>query len=264
MLKLGRKGRDPVDHRDFKFGLTQEALQLVDAPAVFDGRENFPEITNFIKEQQFQDCVFNTMAGSSEYLQLQLLKKLRKNPFQFGMKVEPISRLFLYYNGRVIDGDVEQDAGSFLRTGVMTLRKYGICRESVWEYGTAHLYTKPSDAAYQEAADHQVPTGYRVNHRDIEEIKKSVCLGYPVPFGADLYSSFSHIGSNGKVSVPDINKEDILGGHAMWVIGYNDDLKIAIVMNSWGKSFGDQGFCYFPYEYLCGDLCSDFWSVRLE
>ena len=40
------------------------------------------------------------------------------------------------------------------------------------------------------------------------------------------------------------------GGHAMCVIGYDDDLQGGAfqIMNSWGQEWGDRGFCWIRYD----------------
>jgi C1A family cysteine protease len=55
--------------------------------------------------------------------------------------------------------------------------------------------------------------------------------------------------------------ETDLGGHAMCCVGYDMEKQMFIVRNSWGTEWGDNGYCYFPFEYLVyfGD---DFWTVR--
>ena len=38
-------------------------------------------------------------------------------------------------------------------------------------------------------------------------------------------------------------------------VGYNDRQKCFIIRNSWGTSWGDRGYAYVPYDYICN---SDF------
>jgi dCTP deaminase len=45
------------------------------------------------------------------------------------------------------------------------------------------------------------------------------------------------------------------------VVGYNDATQRFIVRNSWGL-WGDKGYCYMPYSYLCNmQLADDFWTA---
>lgn len=37
----------------------------------------------------------------------------------------------------------------------------------------------------------------------------------------------------------------------MVIVGYSDDTKFFVVRNSWGEEFGDKGYCYIPYSYIC-------------
>src|SRR5207248_10963119 len=61
------------------------------------------------------------------------------------------SRLFIYYNERVIEGT---DAGAMLRDGIKTVAKKGACPEPMWPYLIARFKTKPSAACYAEGAKH--------------------------------------------------------------------------------------------------------------
>jgi C1A family cysteine protease len=48
----------------------------------------------------------------------------------------------------------------------------------------------------------------------------------------------------------------------MLVIGYNDLSKRYLVMNSWGKEWGKNGYCYIPYSYLHDtNLTFDRWII---
>ena len=36
----------------------------------------------------------------------------------------------------------------------------------------------------------------------------------------------------------------------MVICGYNDEARFFVVRNSWGRKFGDKGYCYIPYGYV--------------
>lgn len=58
--------------------------------------------------------------------------------------------------------------------------------------------------------------------------------------------------------------EQVLGGHAVVAVGYDDDDRVFISRNSWGDGWGDAGYFYMPYAYLLDDnLSDDFWTIRL-
>ena len=52
------------------------------------------------------------------------------------------------------------------------------------------------------------------------------------------------------------------GGHAILIVGFDDNRQLFIVRNSWGADWGDRGYCYFPYSYvLDSNYASQFWAL---
>lgn len=95
-------------------------------------------------------------------------------------------------------------------------------------------------------------------------MKQTLATGYPFVFGFSVYESFeSHtVAKTGIVPMPN-KTEHLLGGHAVMAVGYDDNKQTFIVRNSWGTTWGNQGYCYMPYDYLSNPtLASDFWTVR--
>ena len=81
-------------------------------------------------------------------------------------------------------------------------------------------------------------------------------------FGFDVFSSFDKIGSDGIMPVPNKTKEKFLGGHCVVAGGYDNDKECFIVRNSWGPSWGDNGYFYIPYSVMVDSSTSDFWVVN--
>jgi C1A family cysteine protease len=58
--------------------------------------------------------------------------------------------------------------------------------------------------------------------------------------------------------------EQVVGGHAVLAVGYDDKNQWFIVRNSWGVDWGMNGYFTLPYQYLLEpNLSDDFWTVRL-
>ena len=53
------------------------------------------------------------------------------------------------------------------------------------------------------------------------------------------------------------------GGHAVVFTGYDDVKKLLQFQNSWGESWGDNGYGYLPYAYVDKGYADDFWTIRL-
>lgn len=174
------------------------------------------------------------------------------------------SRLFLYYNERARDGDVPEDGGSTLSCGVETLHSKGLASDKAWPYVPEKFTVKPTEEAYQEATAHKVSVSAHVI-QEMKALKACLASGYPMVVGIMLYNSFEseEVAKTGLVPMPDTDKEELLGGHAVALVGYDDERKVWIMRNSWGSSWGHDGYFFLPYEYLLTDsnLASDFWVV---
>jgi C1A family cysteine protease len=71
------------------------------------------------------------------------------------------------------------------------------------------------------------------------------------------------VARTGKVPAPNKKNERILGGHALSLVGYDDEAQVYHVANSWGSNWGTDGFCTIPYEYVHDkDDTGDFWTAR--
>ena len=43
---------------------------------------------------------------------------------------------------------------------------------------------------------------------------------------------------------------EMQGGHAMTIIGYNDETRLFKTLNSWGPEWSDKGCCFMFYEHI--------------
>jgi C1A family cysteine protease len=112
---------------------------------------------------------------------------------------------------------------------------------------------------------HQITQYQRVDNRSVEAIKTPLAEGHPVVFGFSVYDSFEsdQVAKDGVVPMPQ-KGEELLGGHAVLAVGYDDGSKMFIVRNSWGPKWGREGYCMMPYEYLTNtDLADDFWVIQM-
>ena len=179
------------------------------------------------------------------------------------------SRLFLYYNERLLDNDnhISIDDGSTMTQGINALKKFGISSETLWPYIISRFAIKPAVAAYKDGLLHQVISAIYLN-QSLNTLKACIQSGQPFVCGIAVYSSFESniVATTGYVPMPNVNTENLLGGHAIICVGYDDSKKVFIMLNSWGKSWGVNGSFYLPYAYLTNtNLAGDFWKItKLE
>lgn len=189
-------------------------------------------------------CVANAIAGSYEYW----IRRSANQNFD-------VSRLFVYYNARWRNGDQNEDSGSIIQLAMEGMKEFGACSEQRWPFQKPLLLEKPNREAYQEAANAKIKEMNQVP-LDLTAWKQALASGYPVVFGILLFESFDQCNQRGGV-VPMPNPADVSreshGGHAMTAVGYSDREQVFIVRNSWGNQWGDQGYCYMPYDYVIND-----------
>jgi len=109
---------DLPDHRDLTFSASLTVMKKL-ATSV-DLRSQCPPVYD---QGQLGSCTANALAGAFEF---DILKEKKKDFMP--------SRLFIYYNERVIEHSVSSDSGAQIRDGIKTMNKQGVCPESEWPY----------------------------------------------------------------------------------------------------------------------------------
>jgi C1A family cysteine protease len=246
---------DLPDFRDHFYSISY----LPGAPSKVDLRAQCPPIVN---QGQIGSCTANALSGAIGFLEIKELQaKSGADIFTPG-KFNPVSRMFIYYNERALEGTVDQDAGARIRDGVKTLNKQGVCKESTWKYQANLLTKKPTPAAYREASNHCITEYLRIG--SLAQLKACLAEGFPVAFGFTVYESFEspNVAKSGVMPMP-LASEKVLGGHAVLAVGYDDEAKALIVRNSWGTDWGMAGYFVMPYAYVENlHLAQDFWTLR--
>lgn len=248
--------RDYHDARDHyvetspHFKLTKAAL-----PSSVDLRKWCSPVED---QGQLGSCTGNALVAAMEFIEN------KDGLFEQAGKFVDLSRLFVYYNERVIEGTVTQDAGAMISDGIKSLVSSGICTEATWPYNIAKFAVRPSAKAIAEAKTRKITHYARVSRDNgIIGVKTALASNYPVVFGFTVYESFESdaVAQTGILPMP-APGEQILGGHAVLAVGYNDATQRIIVRNSWGSGWGQAGYFTMPYAYAASrTLANDFWTI---
>jgi C1A family cysteine protease len=236
---LSNVSRLPAEKISFrKFG---ETLHHKELPITVDLRSKMPPILN---QLTIGSC---TSFGITSLFSFD-------DPTFFG------SQLFLYYNERLIENDVNIDAGAQISDGIKSLQNYGLCSEETWPYDVSKFAEKPPQEAYDEALKHKAISVQNI-HQDINSMKNSLFQEHPFVVGIQIFEEFEsdQVAKTGIVPMPTADSAYI-GGHCIAIVGYN--LTHWICRNSWGSDWGDAGYFYLPHIYLLdSSLSSDLWSI---
>jgi C1A family cysteine protease len=235
-----------------------------------DNRGSFTPITD---QGGLGSCTAHSAGGLIQYFQKKAYKSYTQASTRFIYKV---TRNLLHVTG---------DTGAYLRTAMGTLTLFGAPPEEFWPYNGApaeqnpDFDIEPTAFCYAFGQSYQAIKYVRLDQPNLStsdllsSIKNFVSKGLPSMFGFTCYESLWQSRSNGGNIPFPCDNENIIGGHAIVVAGYDDSKKIQnttcneettgafLIRNSWGTNWGEKGYGWFPYEYVLRGIALDFWTV---
>jgi C1A family cysteine protease len=157
-----------------------------------------------------------------------------------------LSALDLYYNERLQERDVLEDNGAQINDGLYAAKKRGVCPDSDDPYDITQFTHAPSAQATADEGRYRLGLTLRLN--SLEAVKACLASGYPAVFGIQCFQGIQEVGPDGLMAMPRPG-ESPEGGHALTIVGYDDDRQVLIIRNSWGFEYGDEGYFYMPYAF---------------
>lgn len=250
--------RDIPDPRDYVYSLRRHQLQIP-LPHRIDLRPHCPRV---LDQGSIGTCTAHAVAAAFAFEQRV-------------QRVRPIipSRLFIFYNERSMTGQRSLNCVVRLRDAIKAVSKRGVCPESLWPYteDSKVLRARPPKVAFEAAANHKIveyhriPIGTMSRGTHLRHLKQCLADGCPILFGFMLYKGFEsqEVKKAGIMPIPDRKREELLGGHAVMAVGYDDRRTAVLVRNSWGPGWGLRGYFWMPYKLISDpDFAHDFWTVR--
>lgn len=254
--------------------LTAKASKAAKAPALAASVDLRAYCSPIENQGSLGSCTANAGVGMIEYYQRRAF-----NTYLDG------SRLFLYKVTRNLL-KWTGDTGAYLRTTMKALAGFGICPEEYWPYSdtktgqngvpTDPFEKEPSSFCYSFAANYKSISYFRLDTPGLtkpallDRIKSYASAGLPSMFGFTVYSSYTQQSAAGKIPYPNPG-EGTVGGHAVMIVGYDDNMIIKngakqtkgafLIRNSWGTGWGMAGYGYLPYEYVLQGQATDFWTI---
>lgn len=233
------------------------ASPILSLPPVFSLRQQCPPVYD---QGQTGSCTGNSTAG---VCQLKRTLEGKQNV------VEP-SRSFIYYNARAMEGTTGEDAGATIKDVCTGVIQNGFCSENEWPLDPATFLTTPPQKCFDDAKPEAggqflwVGEGLTGNAL-VKALKQAIASKDPIVAGITVYESFesAQVAKTGMVPVPHF-WEQVLGGHAIAIIGWNDHIKCFECRNSWGPQWGDNGYFFLPYAFVGNPrLASEFGALQL-
>lgn len=161
--------------------------------------------------------------------------------------VEELSRLFVYYNARLLENSELRDEGiTSIRDLMKAGAKYGLCTEKLWPYIDEKVNTRPDPICYEDGATRLV-TNYRYLST-IADMLEVLSLDKPIVLGIRIFEGFM-TPSSVIIDVPD-GRENLVGGHAVAVLGYKEHERLFLIKNSFGPNWGESGYAWMTFDYI--------------
>ncbi len=246
------------------------SLKLYPSPE--DKRDHLVKATVPIKSSGYVDLTADNtgikdqgvLGSCTAFASIAAMEFLHK---KFGdSKVDDMfSEKFTYYATRVnVMNWAPTDSGAYVRDAVKSLVKFGTCLENTCKYD-GDCKTAPSPQAYAEAMQYQALAYARFDEGNtaaerqtlIAALKANLDAGLPIICGMTCYSN---IWSAVKGVIPKSNGQ-VIGGHAILIVGYDDSKQLFKFKNSWGTQWGDKGYGYLPYDYYFSGAMFDLWTI---
>ncbi len=149
--------------------------------------------------------------------------------------------------------------GSYLQKAMETMKSGGVAPYSEFAYNENNCSKMPSKAVKQHAKQFKTKGFNRLSldgndyKTDLLAMKQNLAQGAPVVIGMMVGGSFMGKMRGKKLWKPtkaDYNNVNSFGGHALCVIGYDDNYAGGAfqIMNSWGEDWGARGFFWIRYN----------------
>src|SRR6516225_10097380 len=167
--KIKRYGWIPdiPDARDHLYAAPPQTMAAL--PPKVDLRQKCPAVYD---QGQLGSCTANAIGGAVQF------DRMKQN-----LKPDFVpSRLFVYYNERVIEGTVNSDSGAQIRDGIKSVSKQGGPHEALWPYDIAKFAEKPPQPAFSDGLKH-IAVSYQRVVRNLNQMKGCLAAGYPFVFG---------------------------------------------------------------------------------
>jgi C1A family cysteine protease len=194
-------------------------------------------------------CTANAVVGMYE-----MLLKHEKNYELY------LSRLFVYYNSRLLEETVSSDSGAYLADVIRAVSHYGICAEVLWPYRVDNFAVKPSEDCYADGLKRTIKDYYKLSK--LSDILDALNHNRLVAIGFEVFENFKELESPYTLALPQSNQLAI-AGHALFLVGYDLDKKLLLAKNSFGSNWADHGYCWISFDYAIAYIV-DMWTFDIN
>jgi hypothetical protein len=245
------------------------------------GQKSIPvalDLTPFCPEVRHQGNISSCVGWSAGYAAMTMERAI-KNGWKSKAEItkNANSALFVY---NLLSDD---DCGAIkMPSALKTMQEKGNCLAREFDFDINECGKEATPSIMQSASNYRIEEFIRLfDPRDstqikVRNVKLVLAQEKPVVIGMKVLNNFYSIKPGDESWFPTIGDQTFAGGHAMVVVGYNDqkfhagrsdvpdEMKGAFkIMNSWGKNWGHEGFIWVRYGHF-GEYCRHAYALMLQ
>ena len=135
--------------------------------------------------------------------------------------------------------------GAYCTDAFDLLRAQGVCTWQKMSYNDNDCSQQPTSTQRANAGLYRINSYSKIMDRSELSLKTILYSQEPIMIAMTVYSNFDNIGTN----VLKTKSGSVRGGHALVIMGYDDARHAYKVLNSWGNSWGDNGYFWLDYDF---------------
>jgi C1A family cysteine protease len=223
----------------FKFDLKDEKMNI---PSSYSLEKYLPEVGD-------QGDVGSCVGWSTTYYGFSIVKRIEN-----GIDYPVFAPLSIFNRFSYLNGSDPCSNGAYIEECLDLLVKKGCPYES--EYNKPNCSLDPSKKKYKDC----LYKFERLQHNNSMQIKFALSKNCPVIIGMNLFQrgrgnslNSKFLDSCGVVKMDNFrDNPNRVGGHALCIVGYDDNIGGGAfkIVNSWGSSWGKEGFFWLKYKHI--------------
>lgn len=235
--------------------LDDEAYDTIARLPAYDGSKELRlpkqvDLSPYCPEVRHQGDIYSCVGWAVGYAALTIRRAIREKwTDRATITANAYSALFIY--NQIREGHCRQ--GSRLSKAMELLKERGDCPANVFDFDIENCERLPGPSVLQLARRDTISDYLALFGSDeapearIWKVKRALAQKEPVIIGMAIRQNFLHL-RNARYWWPKLGNTTSAGGHALTVVGYDDESRSFLLFNSWGTEWGDRGYIRMKYD----------------
>ena len=165
--------------------------------------------------------------------------------WNFSSPGQIVSPSYLYNRVNNFSGVCNE--GTSILDALTVLKNEGAPTLAAYPYAENDCARAPTPQIVKMGSAFRISGWSALDTKKLDDVKGQIYRGNPVVFGMEVSDTFESLRGR---EVYDDTSSARTGGHAMALVGYNEQRQAFKVMNSWGTDWADGGFGWISYRAI--------------